>query len=51
MFYLDTCVAIADDEAGAQDCLRTHGYMAAHRRQWNLGNRVNWSEDLRVTFS
>lgn len=31
-----------------EEYLRTYGYMAEHRRQWNLGNRIDWSEDIRV---
>ena len=32
----------------ADEYVATYGYMAEYRRQWNMGNHINWSEDLRV---
>ena len=34
----------------SEEYIRVYGYMAEHRRQWNLGNRINWSDDLFVTI-
>lgn len=49
--YKDTSIAMFKDDNQDEQCdayIATYGYMAEHRRQWNLGNKVNWSEDLRV---
>ena len=57
VFYKDECIARIDSrnqKAGfvfqdlADEYIRIYGYMAEYRRRWNNGNRVNWSEDLRV---
>lgn len=34
-----------------EEYVQTFGYMAEFRRQWNLGNKISWSEDLRVRLS
>ena len=30
--------------------IRIYGYMFEWRRQWNLGNQISWSEDIRVNL-
>jgi hypothetical protein len=35
-------------EVLANEYVATYGYMAEHRRQWNNGNRINWSEKIKV---
>ena len=38
-------------EEQAKEYLKSHGYRAEHRRQWNNGNKINWSEDILVDIS
>lgn len=49
--FKDTSIAMfkgGDLDQQCDEYIAIFGYMAEHRRQWNLGNKVNWSEDLRV---
>lgn len=58
VLYKDVCIAFFREavrvkenttfEEMANEYVRVYGYMAEHRRQWNLGTKVNWTEDLRV---
>lgn len=55
LFYKDTLIAKfirKESDPSFEDLviehIKTYGYMAEHRRQWNKGNRVNWTEDMRV---
>jgi hypothetical protein len=41
-------IAIDFEHIAPEEYVQTYGYMAEHRRRWNNGDRVNWSEDLRV---
>lgn len=38
------------DYLSPEQYVKTYGYMAEHRRQWNNGNKINWSENIRVEY-
>lgn len=52
VLYKDECVAVVrgDDTVMEQAVshVNTYGYMAEHRRNWNNGNRVNWTDNIFV---
>ena len=52
VLYKDTCIAffriMETCVADAAEYVKTHGYMAEWRRQWNLGNKVSWDDSMKV---
>lgn len=42
---------LKDDYMSPKQHVAVFGYMAEHRRQWNNGNKINWTEELRVDIN
>jgi hypothetical protein len=56
VLYDGVCIAFfrLNEHTDVANCvteyISKYGYMAEFRKQWNLGNKVNWEESLRVVI-
>ena len=44
--FKDVCIAITDNEADAQEYMKTFGHLAEWRRRRNIGDFIDWDQSL-----